>query len=408
MTERLFASIALLCCLAACDTPDGYPGSPPASADTVPAPTMTTESTSVATLIPTPTPEPSPTSQPCLPSGDQDDINAVLREEGSVAVLCQDAVFELSGPVVVDADRQQIYTEGFPEDEHRAVLRIVSADVATAVVMRDYSDVVLSHVIIDGNRPSLGYQSGDALIYAGGYSTGQVIRANRIIEPRSWSALHLIEPCNDALVENNDIGPAGYPDGTWADGISLACTNSIVRNNRIVDATDGAIVIFAATGSIIEDNLIRAETRTLLGGIHLVDSYLYGGDYTGTIVRNNIIESAGAVIRIAVPMGTRVWLCLDQDEDVNTIFGGTVTNNILRGEKVQYGFIADGVRDWTVSANIDSSTHIGVPTNECNGQIASSPAGFQYYPQRAQGVFQPEFTPANLELALWAITEPIP
>jgi len=392
MKEKFFVWIVLLSFLTSCTPPTIQPVTPSVG----------------ATPVPTSTPEPTATSQPCLSSGNQDDINARLRVAGSLAVLCQGAVFELTGSIVISADRQQIYTEGFPTDERRAVLRIVSTEVTTAVLMRDYSDIVLSNVIIDGNRPNLGYKDGNALVYAGGYSSGQVIRASKIMEPRSWSALHLIEPCSDALVEDNDIGPAGSPDGTWADGISLACTNSIVRNNRIVDATDGAIVIFGATGSIVEGNIIRAETRTLLGGIHMVESDLYGGNYTGTVVRNNIIESAGAVIRIAVPMGSRVWLCLDETSNVNTIYGGMVTNNILRGEKIQYGFIVDGVRDWTVIDNIDESTHIGTPTVDCNGQIASSPAGFQYYPPRAEGVFQPEFVPANLELALWAIKDPVP
>jgi hypothetical protein len=392
MKEKIFVWIVLLSFLTSCTPPSIQPVTP-----------------SVAAIpVPTRTPKPTANSQPCLSSGNQDDINARLRVAGSLAVLCQGAVFELTGSIVISADRQQIYTEGFPTDERRAVLRIVSTEVTTAVLMRDYSDIVLGNVIIDGNRPNLGYKDGNALVYAGGYSSGQVIRASKIMEPRSWSTLHLIEPCSDALVEDNDIGPAGSPDGTWADGISLACTNSIVRNNRIVDATDGAIVIFEATGSIVEGNIIRAETRTLLGGIHMVSSDLYGGNYTGTVVRNNIIESAGAVIRIAVPMGPRTWLCLDVNSNVNTIYGGTVTNNILRGEKIQYGFIVDGVRDWTVVDNVDESTHIGTPTGDCNGQIASSPAGFQYYPPRAEGIFQPEFVPANLELALWAIKDPVP
>ncbi len=383
--------------LFACNFPAGQPDSLSAA---IPASTIT--------LTPTKTPNPSPTPLPCLPSGNHNDINDRLRMPGSVAVLCQDAVFELSRPIKINSDRQQIYTEGFPEDEHRAVLRIVSPGVTAAVLMRDYSDTVLSNVIIDGNRPALGYKEGDALVYAGGDSTGQVIKANQIMEPRSWSALHLIEPCSDALVEDNDIGPAGYEDGTWADGISFACTNSIVRNNRIVDSTDGAIVLFAATGSIIEDNLIQAETRTLLGAIHLVESDLNGGDYTGTVVRNNIIELTGAVIRIAVPMGTRTWLCLEEDEDANTIFGATVSNNILRGEKIQYGYIIDGVKDWTVIDNIDESTHIGVSTNRCRGRLPSPPAGFLYNPERAEGIFQPEFEPGYLELALWAVVEPVP
>jgi hypothetical protein len=390
MKEKFFVWIVLLGFLSSCSLPI-IPS---------PAPVNTPQVTS--------TPVPTATSEPCLASGNQDDINARLRLFGDVAVLCQGAVFELTGPVIISADSQKIYTEGLPSDERRAVLRIVSPEVTTAVLMRDFSYILLANVIIDGNRPSLGYKTGDALIYAGGYSRGQIFRALKIMEPRSWSALHLIEPCSDALVEDNDVGPAGYPDGTWADGISLACTNSIVRNNRIVDATDGAIVIFEATGSIVEDNIIRAETRTLLGGIHMVSSELYDGNYTGTVVRNNIIEAAGAVIRIAIPMGPRTWLCLDENSNVITIYGGRVTNNILRGEKMQYGFIVDGVRDWTVIDNIDESTHIGTPTVECNGHIASRPAGFQYYPPRSQGVFQAEFMPANLELAVGAIKDPIP
>jgi hypothetical protein len=390
MKEKFFVWIVLLGFLSSCSLP------------VIPSPAA------VNTPQVTRTPVPTATSQPCLESGNQDDINARLRLFGDVAVLCQGAVFELTGPVIISADSQKIYTEGLPSDERRAVLRIVSPEVTTAVLMRDFSYILLANVIIDGNRPSLGYKTGDALIYAGGYSRGQIFRALKIMEPRSWSALHLIEPCSDALVEDNDVGPAGYPDGTWADGISLACTNSIVRNNRIVDATDGAIVIFEATGSIVEDNIIRAETRTLLGGIHMVSSELYDGNYTGTVVRNNIIEAAGAVIRIAIPMGPRTWLCLDENSNVITIYGGRVTNNILRGEKMQYGFIVDGVRDWTVIDNIDESTHIGTPTVECNGHIASMPAGFLYYPPRSQGVFQAEFMPANLELAVGAIKDPIP
>jgi predicted secreted protein len=391
MKDKIHVWIVLLCFLASC-TPLVTPSI--ASFSTTPIPTR-------MLVLNTPT-------EACLASGNQDDINARLLVDGSVAVLCQGAVFELTGSIMISANHQQIYTEGFPLDERRAVLRIVSTEITTAVLMRDYSDILLGNLIIDGNRPSLGNKSGEALIYAGGYSSGQIIRALKIMEPRSWSALHLIEPCNNALVENNDIGPAGSPDGTWADGISLACTNSIVRNNRIVDATDGAIVVFEATGSIVEANIIRAETRTLLGGIHMVSSDLYGGNYTGTVVRNNSIESAGAVIRIGIPMGPRTWLCLDANSKVNMIYGGRVTNNILRGDKMQYGFIVDGVQDWTVIDNIDESTHIGTPTVDCNGLIATSPAGFQYYPPRSQGVFQPEFMPANLELALWAIKDPVP
>jgi hypothetical protein len=350
----------------------------------------------------------------CIPSGDQRDINAHLVRAGDVAVLCPGAEFELTAPVVYSADRQQIYTEGFPTDERRATLRLASPSVTTAVLMVDRSDVVLSHVIVDGNRPELGPRTGDALIMAGGSAAGQVIREVRAFETRSWSILHLFEGgaprCTGALVENNQIGPAGQPDGSWADGISLACTNSVVRENTIVDATDGGIVIFGAPGSLIERNLISAESRTLLGGINMVDYFPYEGNFTGTIVRGNVIEAAGAVIRIGLGMGLRVWICFDpaQGPMDPTLFGAVVTGNILRGEHMQYGFAVDGVRDWTVTGNVDIATHNGTPTVSCRGRVASPPRGFLYHSSRAAGVFQSEFQEANLELALWAIEDPRP
>lgn len=44
-----------------------------------------------------------------------------------------------------------------------------------------------------------------------------------------------------------------------ADGISLACLNSVVSNNIITDATDGAIVIFSSEGNQVVNNTIIAS-----------------------------------------------------------------------------------------------------------------------------------------------------
>ncbi|MGB5523182.1 MAG: right-handed parallel beta-helix repeat-containing protein [Polyangiales bacterium] len=352
-----------------------------------------------------------PPDPSCIGSGNQDDINEVLNKPGSIAVLCQGAEFDLTSPVVFTDDGQEVYTEGRPTDERRAKLRVASDSLVTAVDMLGRSNVVLSHVIVDGSRPAFGYRTSGALIQAGGSVSGQVVRSVKAFEPRHWSILHLFEggepQCTGATVEDNELGPAGQPDGTWADGISLACKDSVVRSNTIVDATDGAIVIFAAPGSIIENNTIVAETRTLLGGINLVDYGVYGGNYSNTRVRGNVIDAAGAVIRIGMGMGWRVWVCFDpaSSEDPS-IYGGSVTGNTLMGDQMQYGFAVDGVRDWTVTGNIDLATHSGTPTIDCNGELASPPAGFQFHSARAQGTFQPEFIEAFLELALWAVDGP--
>lgn len=92
-----------------------------------------------------------------------------------------------------------------------------------------------------------------------------------------------------------------------ADGISLACANSIVTNNVITDATDGGIVIFAAQGSQITNNKIIARNSNLLGGINMVDMGPWKGDYKDVLVSGNQLITDGAMIKVGIAMGTMVW-----------------------------------------------------------------------------------------------------
>lgn len=116
-------------------------------------------------------------------------------------------------------------------------------------------------------------------------------------------------------MQNNDIGPCGSDDfQQWADGISVACANSLVQNNMINNPTDGGIVLFGAPGTLVQNNtiwvqnvsgsysfhlhfclmiltqhLLSGAQHTLLGGINMVDIDPWSGNYTGTEVRNNTI-----------------------------------------------------------------------------------------------------------------------
>ncbi|HEX8867470.1 MAG TPA: right-handed parallel beta-helix repeat-containing protein, partial [Lentzea sp.] len=288
-----------------------------------------------------------------------------------------------------------------------ATLRIVSPTQTMAVDGRGQDAATLSNLTIDGNRPTLGRLTGPypALVQMGSANT-QTVRDNNIIEPRSWSALHFEEGpitnsephCQHAQILNNRIGPAGTTPN-WADGISLACGNSQVRDNTITDASDGAIVVFGAPGSTIENNTIVANTRELLGGINLVDYKPMNGNYTGTTVRNNVIDAKGAFIKVGIAMGLRVWTC----DDPGTVHGASVTGNRLRGLYMGYGYAINGVSDWTVTGNIDESRHVGVPTTEC-GAGQADPAGYQVG-SAAGSVLQPEFTSAKLNYAI-GVTEP--
>ena len=350
----------------------------------------------------------------CIGDGTHDSIQAALQGPGAVATLCQGAVFDLGATVAFTDTGQAIRTEGRPTGSTRAVLRLADTAVTTAVTMLNVSSATLSHVIVDGRRPALGHRQTGALIQAGGAASDQVIESVRALEPRGWTVIHLFEGpadqrCTGATVRGNHLGPAGRPDGTWADGISLACTNSVVTGNLIVDPTDGGIVVFGAPGSEIRNNTIRAETRRLLGGINMVDYLPYDGDYTNTVVADNRIVADGARLHIGLAMGWRTWVCFDAASSSfsdPTLRGAVVRGNSLEGPDMRFGYAVDGVTDWTVTGNTSTATHTGTPVRPCNGDTADAPAAFQRHEARSSGTFQAEFQDARLEMALWSLEAP--
>jgi hypothetical protein len=167
----------------------------------------------------------------------------------------------------------------------------------------------LLHPQVDGNRVGTSSTSGGANIEMGGPNSNQLIEFVHSFGPRGWSCLHIAEGsklCNNAVVQNNDIGPCGSDEfQQWADGISVSCSSTVVRNNEVTDPTDGGIVIFSPD-TLVENNTIRAINvrftsvhhlagdlssgqSTSLGGINMVDFLPWGSNYSGTVVQNNII-----------------------------------------------------------------------------------------------------------------------
>jgi len=97
----------------------------------------------------------------------------------------------------------------------------------------------------------------------GGPNSNQLIEYVRSYDTRSSSCLHVAEGsgllCKNVVVQNNDIGPCGSDAfQQWADGISVSCRSSVVRNNVVNNPTDGGIVIFGSPDTLVENNIIRA------------------------------------------------------------------------------------------------------------------------------------------------------
>jgi hypothetical protein len=230
------------------------------------------------------------------------------------------------------------------------MILVVGSDLATAISSRS-SNVKVHDLIVDGARSKLGrIEKGGALIEVGGETSGVQVDHVRAFDPRGWSVLHVFEGarnCTGARITNNTLGPAGAPDGAWADGISFACRNGLISHNTVTDASDGAIVLFGAPGTLVEDNVVQTSNNQLLGGINLVDYKPFDGDFTGTTVRHNRIIADRGFIKVGIAIGPTVW----GSNSGQFVTGAVVTDNVISGDRIGYGIAIDGATAITVTGN---------------------------------------------------------
>ena len=188
----------------------------------------------------------------CISSGDQSTVNNAFSAGGSgtIVQLCPGTILLISDTITFTADNQEISTQGYPTDNTRATIKIAAGNTASTLISgTGYNGIRILNIQLDGDRPHNGMQiGGDASISIGGASNGQIVSYVASKNPRGWSCLHLIgsgstaSPCVNAMITNNDIGPCGKEgtdaagNGQWADGISLDCTNSLVRGNTVIAA----------------------------------------------------------------------------------------------------------------------------------------------------------------------------
>ncbi|WWC88500.1 uncharacterized protein L201_003411 [Kwoniella dendrophila CBS 6074] len=288
--------------------------------------------------------------------------------------LCAGQTYELSEQLNYTAMNQEISTEGYPTDGTRATLKMVGFNKTTAVMAQDpgLSGAKLMNIQINGNRLDNEdiYTAGGGNIEFGGQNQNQIIEYVKSYDPRGWSCLHLSEGtfnCLNITVQNNDIGPCGRDYfQNWADGISLSCADSLVQNNNIVDATDGGIVVFGAPSSTIKNNTISVKTRTMLGGINMVDvlPWLPEGNFSGTTVEGNTIHggfatsmgdnsmgpnNASAIIKIGIAVGPNVWFS-DGRYGTNKSTGAIIKDNVFSGA-FAFGMGVSSAKDFTISNN---------------------------------------------------------
>lgn len=335
-----------------------------------------------------------------------DRINTLLNSSGAgyILQLCPGNQYFIQAPILFAAPQQEISTLGYPTGDDRATL-VVNGPVAngqghtTAVdgTCSTCSGVKLRNIQINGTRAGAPPTQGGANIEMGGQNSDQLIEYVHSFDPRSWSCLHIQEGalnCNNVTVQNNDVGPCGSDAfQEWADGISMSCLNSVVRNNMINNPTDGGIVLFGAPGTQVYNNTIWVVNQTLLGGVNMVDYDPFSGNYSGTVVRNNTImggfaagpaeageakgvNSEDAIIKIGIAIGPRTWF--GNRFGLNVSQSGTVMDNRLTGA-FSYGIAITSAKNFTVENNVlfGNTSFIGARGPNCTTfDTVPTPAAF--------------------------------
>ncbi|KAI0286457.1 hypothetical protein BC826DRAFT_1048396 [Russula brevipes] len=310
-----------------------------------------------------------------------DRLNLALNSSGPAFVLrlCPNAYYMIQAPIRFVAPNQEISTLGYPTDDSRATL-IVSGPVSNGVrhttavngTCDNCSGVILRNIQVNGNRAGGPPITGDSNILMGGPNKDQLIESVRSYDPRAWTCLHIFEGagflCNSVVVQNNEFGPGGTQGSDeHADGVTVSCRSTIVRNNMINNPTQAGISLITCPGTLVENNTIWVANNTLVSGINMG-----GSNYTGTVVQNNTIiggfatdsksasqtrgQSANnVVIKVGIAIGPQVCP------------SGIVLNNRFTGA-FGYAIAVATAQNFTVQGNtlFDNTSFITSRGPNCN------------------------------------------
>lgn len=337
----------------------------------------------------------------CVRFADHESLNKMFSDggPGTKVFLCPGKTYRLWGTVVFTAADQELATLGYPSGDQRATLSIDDKDIATAVQgdCRRCARVSVRNLIIDGARTRFGRVGPKAtspgLVVIGG-NEGQAIRECHLKDPRGWTAIHVREgsklQCTGAIIERNEIGPVGEeydpevdgPDPELsprgrplADGISIACRDSVVSDNTIWDCTDAGIVLYCSPGTVVASNRISTISQSAIGGILMVDATPFDGDYKGLVVRDNKLDAVGRAMRVGVGVGLSIL-----SDDIETLlYGGSVLRNSLTGQYMGFGIAASGLEGWTIKDNWSKARHQGKKSPRCfDDPVNPDPIAFLY------------------------------
>ena len=285
---------------------------------------------------------------------------------GSTVYLQQESVVYLTTTLVIPSG-VTLATYGAPTPNHHGLMaRLVrAAPFASAMVQIVNASPNLSgaleNVWVDGQRTQAsGFVSAAVNIEIDG-GNGAAVEANFISNTLGWSSLHSYgalndQPCAGNTITNNVITvyPSEHEGGSWADGISVGCENSVVENNQVVDATDAGIVVYSAypatQASQVTGNTVVSSGNSAYAGLSIDDLQGPGTpDFSGSAVNNNTLFSGpNTHFVMGLTVGTHAW---NAEDPIG--YGAEATGNTTAGVQTLFGegISISGMTSVTVTGN---------------------------------------------------------
>jgi Domain of unknown function (DUF4214) len=313
---------------------------------------------------------------------------------GGVVTLASRAVVFVDRPVVIPAG-VTLTTAGGPAPRSYALMgRLVRTSAFGDAMVKLSSGSALRSVWVDGRRSAVGFNQPAMSVQTFG-GDNVVVDNNRFSESAGWTnfqALGTFEGfrCGSESVRGNLITsyvPA-HLGGGWSDGLSIACENTTVEGNNILDATDVSIVVFRAHPAV-QRSVVRSNTALNAGnsayggfvadgltGVGAVQSFA-GATFDGNLIWANLSQH----IDIVLSVGTRPWF----GNASSLGSGAAFVNNSTGGQVVRTntGIAVSGMLNAYVQANVLSTSLANTIACPDGNVLASVSAGW------ASGSIQP-------------------
>ncbi|TKA57675.1 hypothetical protein B0A53_00824 [Rhodotorula sp. CCFEE 5036] len=374
----------------------------------------------------------------CLDTTTAAEINRLFRVGGAhkQIALCPLALVIVDPhkePIKFTAPHQSLYTLAYPQDNVRATIVIENSD------GRHTGDLTTA---IDATCKKCEVEGGEALIRIGGPAgNGQLLQHVEAFGARGYAVVHAASgagACRNITIIDNSIhssgnapldafltsdlarlrdGPAPYDGlerpGTWTDGISLACQDSIVSANVVKDVSGVGIALRGSAGAQVHHNTVVADDRDMLVGISIVanpHAAVQAPKQRAIYVRENRIHAGQAMIRVGLSTGSGAWSTDELPGSHQIPYRSSIVHNRFTSMNGYYGYVmalsdATGLQ---ILENAVSASIWGSETNACLAHpgfvpptpLIRDPRSVTFAPDPETGEFQPSFFDAHFGFLL--------